>query len=233
MKTTTLSLLFAVGIVLTACSEAKNEYHQTFFHPLNPNGIELYADEESDTVRIWSLDSWTAKAAASDNQEDWFTISPTKADVPANSGKDVRMDITASVNNTGKVRTGTIAVLSHDQIGTFVVQYPWLNIQNPSAVYNDDSNSIADRKAFFVLSQSAAGGTSKVVFTVYGDGATMTSDSDWAIPQTTTFDKGSHTVNVTIAKNPNKAERRATLTLTSKSVSTVINITQTGNPEGV
>lgn len=54
MKKITLSLLAVLALLVAACDNGSYELHQTFFYPQRPGGMVLYADQESDTVRLYA-----------------------------------------------------------------------------------------------------------------------------------------------------------------------------------
>ena len=63
MKKLFQPLALGIILLLAACAESGYETHQTYFFPQYPGGMNFYADQESDTVHLISLDSWTARSA--------------------------------------------------------------------------------------------------------------------------------------------------------------------------
>ena len=59
MKKLIASLLPCAALALASCGDSNYEFHQTFFSPLKINGMDFFADQQSDTIHLLSLDSWT------------------------------------------------------------------------------------------------------------------------------------------------------------------------------
>ena len=71
MNIKTIATALLTACICYACdSDNDNEYHSTYFYPLSSNGIETYADQTVDSVRVISYDSWSL-----DNNCDWCVIS--------------------------------------------------------------------------------------------------------------------------------------------------------------
>ena len=226
--------LAAAAVLCTcyACSDGSNEFHSTYFYPQNARGIETYADQILDSVKVVSYDSWTHK-----NTADWVEV-VTLADgkrqvndiavtVPAGYYSFTRLDFNMQPNTTGEIRYTPIQVTSSfEKIGTvatILTQYPYLNIAQPAVEQN------ADTKAFeFKLSLAATQTESRIVFTPYAGDATLTSSASWLVPEKTTdFEQyAKQTVTLQIEKNETETPRTATLTLTSRGISNVISVTQ-------
>lgn len=223
MKKPLALLLPCAALLLSACNDSSYESHQTYFSPQYPMGMRWYADQQSDTLHVLSLDAWTAHTTA-----DWLTVTPTSGTPSANMGLDVKMSIAATVNNTDEVRGASIVVDSYDQVAMPVYQYPWLNISRPAAVaVGADTSLSKDSYVKFIMDLRATAVDTTIIFTVYQDRATLTSSADWVVPDTTGFDAGTHIVPISIAANHSGNERSALLTLTSAGVSTHITLNQT------
>lgn len=220
MKKIFLTLLPCLALGLASCGDSSYEVHNTYFYPLQSSGIRVYADQQTDTIHLISLDSWTAQSSVS-----WMTVSPTSATASGTAFTDTRMTLTFEDNATGSIRYGAINVESYSTLGMPVFQYSWLNITRPAAVYYTTEDDV-NRKASFPMSIAAAAADTTLIFTVYQDGATLASDADWAVPGTTTFEAGTHTVPLSVAANAADSSRTATLTLTSGTVSSQITLTQ-------
>ena len=65
MKKLIASLLPCAALALASCGDSNYELHQTFFSPLKINGMDFFADQQSDTIHLLSLDSWTLASTAS------------------------------------------------------------------------------------------------------------------------------------------------------------------------
>lgn len=222
MKKSLLLLLPCLALGLfTACGDSSYEVHNTYFYPVQASGVRVYADQPTDTIHLISLDSWTATSSV-----DWMTVTPASF-TATGSFNDTRLTMNFEDNNTGEVRYGYIQVDSYATLGKLVFQYPWLNITRPSAVYyTEDITESDSQMATFYMNLDAAAADTLVAFTVYQDGATLQSDAAWAVPDSTTFSAGSHSIGLTIAANETDSARTAKLTLTSGTVSTTITLNQ-------
>ena len=218
--------------LFSSCSDTEYELHETYFTPQEPYGKVLYADQVSDSTRVVSYDPWTASAMFNNGQEAWFSITPTSCNfVAGEQFASTRIDIQASVNNTGKNRNGHIVLKSYDTLGMLIKQTTWLNIIYPfgkTATMDNEGNEIPeeDRKMTFAASTIATQNQFEIEFTVYADGATLQADADWLKPQATTFAAGNHKAIILAEENPNTVARTANLILTSNGISTPITITQ-------
>ena len=224
-----------VAALFTSCSESEYESHQTYFTPQEPYGKVLYADQVTDSTRLISYDPWTASTVFNSGTDAWFTITPTSCQFTAGEQfASMRIDITASPNTTGKIRSGRISVNSYFDIGMLVTQKTWLNIVRPfGSVETQDAAGNAlpeeEHKKVFSAYTFAAENQFDIEFTVYADNATLTSDAEWLVPTVTTFEAGSHKVAVVAKENLATEPRTANLILTSNGISTPITITQAKN----
>lgn len=210
-------------LALTSCSEGSYESHQTFFYPQRPQGIMLYADQTSDTTRIYSLDSWTAET-----EGEWFNVTPQTQEVNPGYFADTRLDITTTPNTTGKNRSGRIRINAYHSISTPIYQCTWLNIAYPYAKYEntDINDNFATRTAKFETEVEHNTKTTQFIFNIYGESATLTSNADWARPKKNNFIKGANNVIVELDENTQPVARNAQFTLTSQGISTTIHLKQ-------
>lgn len=213
-------LALGVILLLAACAESSYETHQTYFFPQYPGGMNFYADQESDTIHLISLDSWTARSATS-----WLKVSPESEKIPAGYIGDTRLTITSEKNTTGKNRIGWIEVKSYSNLGMIINQSHWLNITMPRPTYNM-APDFSTKEATFKMHLFPHTSDTTIVFKVYQNDATLSSNAEWLVPQTDKFEKGEHKVSLSITPNSGNTERNATLTLTSGGISTPINIVQ-------
>lgn len=216
MKKTCYALMSALMMLVVSCNEGEYNVHQTFFYPQKPYGLQLYADQTSDTTNVYSVDPWTSSTTGS-----WFTTNP----VNSQTGFFTHITISTTPNNTGKNRQGLINIHAHETIAMAVMQSTWLNITYPAPRINNEVD-FEDRKAIFEGLADDDEHTTQVAFYVYQDDATLVSNTPWMIPQEATFEKGYHQVKVDIAKNPEEKKRTGTLTLTSGGISSTITIVQ-------
>ena len=213
-------LALGVILLLAACAESSYETHQTYFFPQYPGGMNFYADQESDTIHLISLDSWTARSATS-----WLKVSPESETIPTGYIGGTRLTISAEKNTTGENRTGWIEVKSYSNLGMVINQSHWLNISLPRPIYNM-ATDFSTKKATFKMNLFPHTSDTTIVFKVYQNDATLSSNAEWLVPQTDKFEKGEHKVSLNITPNTDNTERNATLTLTSGGISTPISIVQ-------
>lgn len=239
MKIKTILAAGAAVLALSSCMDGDNEYHSTYFYPISNYGIETFADQSIDSVRVISYDSWSLS-----NNCEWFDVyennrkAPFTVTVPNGYMASNRLDFHLQPNTTGKVRAHIVEVVSSfNKIGTIgqtLVQYPFHNIIWPNV-----SRSTTDQEVTynFKLDYSAGaveGDTIRncVQFKVFGRNATLTTESDWLTPwETKGFEPDKvYRVKVSALKNNTDAERTGTLTLTSEvngvKVSTPIKVVQ-------
>lgn len=228
MKRILTAIVPCALLALASCGESSYEVHQTYFYPMNAGGMTLYADQQTDSVRLISLDSWTLTTGDS-----WLKVSPTTMTVPATYSANVRITLTAEPNTTGATRLTTINVQSYDAVSMPVYQVAWLNITTPSAIYNNTGSqgTTATSKPTFPLNVPAAANDTTITFRVYQDNATLTSDAEWIVPDSTTFKAGTHNIKVRMTANSESAARTAKLTLTSAGVATDIQVSQSAKKD--
>ena len=235
LKTWAVACLAALA--LTACdNESTNGQHGTSFYPITVGGIETFADQTADSVRVMSFDSWTLK-----NTSDWCSVraegqeNNISVKVPEGYISSTRLDFRLQPNTTGKLRSNRIDVVSsYAKIGTVsttLTQYPHHNITSPSGQYGTGD----EYSRTFTLNVPAEGVNSYgskpyVKFTVYAEGATLTASEEWIVPDKTAdfTPNQQQLVDLTVAPNPTAEKREATLSLTSAGVTTVIRVTQEG-----
>ncbi len=222
---------FAAGaciMLLTACVESESEYHQTYFYPVSMSGTTLYADQDYDSLRVISMDSWTAKATS---DEGWFDITP-KTFVINSEHMIVSklMEINAYPNNTGKNRTGVIRLTSFTELGRPMTQLHWLNISVPEPRYGREFAAELGYPAdtvLFDLRVPAAGVDTTLLFRTYKEQARLEDLSSWVTADSVVFPtKGRHASRLTIQANPEAEERVDTLRLTSNGVTSLICVRQ-------
>lgn len=222
----TALLCGAAALLLGACSDGSNEYHSTYFVPVN--NITTYADQPLDSVHVVSYDSWTLR-----NTADWVTVKMQEqtnnisVSIPEGYVSYARLDLHLQPNTTGQTRSALLQVVSsYEKIGTVgntLIQYPYLNIISP-----DVSTSAEGKPEFKLLVKATPSEQPAMQFIVYDEQATLTSSESWIVPSATsgfkTGEREKVTLNVTA--NTGSTERTATLTLTSNGISTVVNVTQ-------
>lgn len=226
-------LLAAVAVLgLASCNEGSNEYHSTYFYPLTANGIETYADQQQDSIRVMSYDTWTLN-----NTSDWLTVkignsqtNQIKVEIPAGYFNLSRLDLFMQPNTSGTVRTADLQVVSsYGKIGmvyTSVTQYPFLNITTP--LVKKDAEGNYSFSLDLPQKTNKENATSFITFTVYTEDAQLTSSADWlTLDKTQGFTKSvKEKVTLTAQPNTTGAARSAQLSLTSGGVTSVITVNQ-------
>ena len=105
------------ALVLSACSDAEQSFHQLAFEQPGNLVEELYADQRTDSVVFVSYDPWTATAS-----EEWLVLSPTSGTTPAGVGVRNIVRLNFRTNDTGLSRTATINVASYFNGSCRVIQ---------------------------------------------------------------------------------------------------------------
>ena len=78
MKIKSLLAVVAASLAFTACvDDGGNEYHSTSFYPMTSSGIQCFADQTVDSVRVISYDSWSLT-----NSCPWMEISENGRPAP-------------------------------------------------------------------------------------------------------------------------------------------------------
>ncbi len=139
MKKILFALVPCAALLFAACGDSKFEYHQTNFWPQKPQGIRVYADQQKDTIRLQSLDSWTLTSTA----PEWLTVTPTECNVQAGYSASTLLTLTMEKNATGQPRYASIDVKAYDKISMPVVQLPFLNIIQPAQP--DGANDLTEK----------------------------------------------------------------------------------------
>lgn len=213
---------------LTACDGSSYEEH---YSQLSKTSLYYYADQQVDSVQFFTYDSWNLSTS-----DTWITASPSSCDVSSGNYAITPIAVSLTPNQTATNRSGYIVITSNyekQQFSTVIYQYAWLNVKTPTgAITGSTDLEFKDWKKTFGASMKYNVTTYDVKFQTYADGATLTSDSEWAVPAETSFaKKGDYTVNVAMSTNESTSPRTATLTLTSNGVSTPITLTQQGKVE--
>mgnify|MGYP000553781225 CR=1 FL=1 len=114
------------ALVLSACSDAEQSFHQLAFEQPANLVKELYADQRTDSIVFVSYDPWTATAS-----EEWLVLSPTSGTTPAGVGVRNIVRLNFRTNDTGLSRTETNNVASYFNGSCPGIQYPSRNIIYP------------------------------------------------------------------------------------------------------
>lgn len=209
-------LLIGVLVALTSCS-SKSEFHSTSFAE---NIIYMFADQTEDTIHVIYTDPWTL---TSDNP--WLKPEVTSGKLSSQMyNLETRaIAIKAQPNTTGQTRLAVLTLRGDDVAQMPVYQIPYLNILTPDPVVTGETE--ADRKADYTLTLADSIEQTIIRFHVYGD-ATLSSNAEWLVPDSTEFTPGLHAVGVRTGRNRTGSMRSGVLMLTSNGASTPINIRQ-------
>ncbi len=226
MRLKHIAPLLLVVLGFSACSEASQDFHFTYFTPTG-NKV-FYADQQTDTVHLVSTDPWTASSSAS-----WFTFTPNSGK-PSGSqvSSDTRLNFTFDANTTGSIRFAVINVNSENSIALPVYQLPWLRVSRPEPTYLNDNNvqvnALEASQMICRLNVLAASQSDSVKVYNYQPGARLTvTGNGWIAALDTTFSStGMHVVKLSYQPNTTAQEREAKLTFTSAGVSQEIVLVQ-------
>lgn len=204
-------------VLLSACQSADYEQHQTGFYPITQEGKIWFADQTIDSIRLISLDNWTAHC-----MEDWITMTPTSGKGAYNT---TRLDFSFSTNTTGKNRTNWIVVNGYDDIRMRAEQKFHLNIEHPTLNVEENGNYKCEEKI------TAKTTHFPIFFTTYSDKATISCNDDWILMPDTIFAAGKHDFKLPCLPNKLKQERSTTITITSAGINTKVKLIQEGKKE--
>lgn len=197
LKHLSLAAILPAAIAIASCDDDDLGFHATYFQPAPAGGMKFYADQDYDTIRVISYDSWTMKY-----EGDFFTeITPDKQDILPGYIGATRLDIHTELNQTNKQRSGFIHVTSSfGKIGTTtlrVTQLPGLNILSPSGTTGSDG-----KPDFNMQVKGNATSISNIKFRVFQENASLRSTAEWLTPDQQMFSKGLHD-NVSVSIEPN------------------------------
>lgn len=228
MKNTKKLLLVCSLFSLLASCVNDPEVHQLV--PIESPFV-LYADQMEDSLRFYTLDSWTVTP-----QVDWIMVD-------GDSHKEIKYNYTKRYlfkvmllfkpNTTGRARKGTVLVQSYDysyyapfvQLGLLQVSHPALTVES----FLDEQETIPD-VAHYELIDSAHWTNDSICFTVQNDwnlDFVGESAPDWLVLDKKAGYWGNRRVNLTLTPNTDTENGRETqLRLTSGEVSNIISVRQ-------
>lgn len=221
-----LTLAF-VGLISSCSNDSKEEYHTTYFYPLNNGGTVVYADQTTDTISVVSTDNWTIN-----NNSEWMTVkvgSETNTiSVTVKEGYIVNTPVALAFqpNTTGELRqVGLYVTSSFSDVGTIgraVTQYPFIHVDNP-IITTDKSETLK-----IAGKQDENATKPSITFTIYDKNATLRNEASWlSLAKEKDFEAGkSTTVELTAEVNKTGEARSTTLYLTSNGVTTPIKVEQ-------
>lgn len=225
----TKSLLIACSLLsLLASCNSEPERHE-----LTPEvgSIILYADHTIDSLRFYTFDSWTVTP-----QVDWIKVDGNShLDIAYDNTKRYlcRVFLKVEPNTTGRTRTGTVLVKSHDySYSAPFVQLGLLKVTHPGFVvdsYLDQQSGIPD-VAHYELTDSANWTSDSICFTVQNNWDLLFADNetpDWLTLDSKAGVPGEYCVHLTLEENTDTENgREARLRLVSDKVSNTIVVRQ-------
>ena len=181
------ALLLCAGLTTSCDLDSKNERHQTLFFPQSPRGRILYAVQTLDTLRVFSYDSWRLTGVYEQPKTEWFSVTPDKADIPANYVGNHRISIRTTPNTTATTRTGGLRlVTTFAEFGTLgmpVRQLSYLNILRPVATFPLGTDGKPSTQPVFIETVAATASTDNHIdFVLYDENTaahTLTSNAAW------------------------------------------------------
>ena len=203
------------ALVLSACSDAEQSFHQLAFEQPANLVKELYADQRTDSIVFISYDPWTSTAS-----EEWLVLSPTSGKTQAGVGVRNIVHLNFRTNDTGLSRTATINVTSYFNGSCRVVQYPYINIIYPYARQQADGTYVFEHR----LQASAT--TMQLVYNAFATQPSLACDADWLTFNEDDVKTGRNTLTLQVSPNLTEEDRTARLTLTSNGISTAITVVQ-------
>lgn len=177
-----LACALVATMTLAACSgDSDDEYHEIAL--ASPTGL-AYADQTSDTLKIYSTGSWTVTT----QDADWFT--PTSFSREQSRPEWNTYPLTLQTNTTGKVKSALFIVKASgnkNKIYSSYFQVPWMNVANPNPVLRladgtvsgFDSSKFSELKAYFTFAFTSAAAADTLRFTLYAPAATISTSDEW------------------------------------------------------
>ena len=228
MKNTKKLLLACSLLSLLASCMKEPEVHQLI--PIESPFV-LYADQMEDSLRFYTLDSWTVTP-----QVEWIIVDgDSHKEINYNYTKRYLFKIMLLLkpNTTGRTRKGTVLVQSYDysysapfvQLGLLQVSHPAFTAES----YLDEQKVIPD-VAHYELIDSAHWTSDSICFTVQNDWSLEFAGEtapDWLLLDKKAGFWGKSRVNLTLTPNTDTENGRETkLRLTSGEVSNIISVRQ-------
>lgn len=216
-KNTTISLAFGCILALFASCSSDAEVHQ--LSPFSASTVH-FADQLVDSLQFLTTDSWTAQS-----QNDWISTKGVTSGTVANSYGTryfVTVPIEMKPNATGRTRTGSVVVNSHEfsfnmpfvQLGILEITHPAFTAEK----WLDVSRGIP-AEASFVLTDSAHWTVDSLCFNVHGNWDLEFAEQpnpDWIAVDKSTDLPGRYKVNLSLTPNTDTGNgREAKLRLTT------------------
>lgn len=232
MKKLSFIALILMGAVslLSSCSDNEDSYHALSItsESTASDYALIYADQQSDELKVLSTDSWTATSYAA-----WTAFGANGQYVLTQSatykfGNDSTYStrIIFTPNTTDSTRIGVIRVVSNKHtVGLPIYQTSYLNITSITPVFTDPSTH---NGAQFSLTTLPEDTSTSISFRIFQP-ATLSSSQSWVTIPVTQFLQGKNTAEITLEPNTTGQSRTAIISITSEcGVKTDITLTQKG-----
>ncbi len=210
-------LLLGCMFALSSCDDDDPDYHVVGVTSttVTTSPVMYYADQQSDSLKITTTDSWTA-----DTDCDWITFRQTGSSTHSGTAEysygnvyTFTEAITILPNTTGETRYTTVKVSANDRtIGLYLTQADYLNITNPAKSATGLLSSDGD----FVKSVEGSDTETPIGFYLYAT-ATLQTSTSWITVPGDTYGLGSNTATLTLQSNTTGSERTGTVTVVSSS----------------
>ena len=221
----------AVGLMLIAGCTKESYYHSVaVLYPSQGTLALSYADQPTDTLVFVTTDNFSISPNA-----DWLAVPDSMKEGRIENYYRNVWQVTSVVllspNTTGQIRTGNLSIHTwgnddwNQTASATYQQLPWLNVSRPVPAYAYTENRITG--AAFVATDSATQVTDTLQFQVHGNWTL--SDGVFVHPKELSGEAGTVTVAVDIDPKTDPAERRDSLTLTCRGVTTGIVFKQEEN----
>ncbi len=216
----------SAAVLFAACDTGSS--YNDFLQILYPTSVPmLYADQTVDSLVFASTYDWNVSSDA----PDWLHIDAdsTSGSVPDGYFTLQNIPLRLDVNTTGKTRVGHVNFYANGgSIAMPYTQLHYLGIEYPASENGNDSGNF--QKKF-----SSSQADDSLVFRTYGDGWTLKFKEEkptWMRLKNegrdTTGLAGRYRVDFHVEGNTETAKRTAVLELTSRGVTTEIQIEQSG-----
>lgn len=212
--------MLAILMGIAACDDKKDvEYDELGIYPIISGAAIVYADQTVDSFTVVSVSSWKATVDGED-----ISLDPLKSSM-TQSGTKVEahtLPIYFTPNTDSTLRNSRLKVAnSKHTVARSYVQTYWLNIVVPAVAFSGTTRMVmmpggSDMQGAYFLKETARDSTSaQLVFTIYANGATLSTDADWITPKEQHFESGTHAVKLNFEKNGTGKERTAVYKLTT------------------
>ncbi|MCD8305015.1 MAG: hypothetical protein LUC86_09375 [Prevotellaceae bacterium] len=233
-------ILLAAAGLLASCDKESYRHAISMSNPYPGTYGAMYADQPKDTIVFTTFDSYRATTT-----DTWITIDPGLAEMEIENSYygyyQIGIPVTFEPNTTGETRVGEISIYNYgpnDWSATATASYlqlGWLNVTRPQPSYEYNSSLGYPQMATFELTDTAMQVTDTLTFVVYGDWELSLPEEQESEVFVTLLSAsgqaGSVKAPIALEENATKEERRNTINLTSRGVTTPLVIKQEAQEE--